>query len=100
MFDPRTAEHNGRIVKTMGDGVLAEFASAVDAIVKLRHPLGERDDSSAWITRYYLNPLVPWIWVGALVIIAGGFVSLSDRRHRVGAPARRLTPASAAQAVP
>ena len=25
VFDPRIAEHNGRIVKTMGDGVLVEF---------------------------------------------------------------------------
>jgi adenylate cyclase len=32
LFDPRIAEHHGRIVKTTGDGVLAEFASAVDAM--------------------------------------------------------------------
>ena len=31
VFDPRIAEHNGRIVMTTGDGVLVEFASAVDA---------------------------------------------------------------------
>jgi len=32
LIDPRIAEHHGRIVKTMGDGVLAEFASIVDAV--------------------------------------------------------------------
>ena len=31
-FAPRVSAHGGRIVKTIGDGVLAEFASAVDAV--------------------------------------------------------------------
>jgi adenylate cyclase len=31
LVDPAISEHRGRIVKTTGDGVLAEFASAVDA---------------------------------------------------------------------
>src|SRR5690348_8892833 len=31
LIDPKIAEHHGRIVKTTGDGVLAEFASVVDA---------------------------------------------------------------------
>src|SRR5260221_2883311 len=29
---PKIAEHRGRIVKTIGDGLLAEFASVVDAV--------------------------------------------------------------------
>lgn len=32
LIDPKIAEHHGRIVKTTGDGVLVEFASAVDAV--------------------------------------------------------------------
>src|SRR5258705_9798075 len=31
LIDPKITEHRGRIVKTTGDGILVEFASAVDA---------------------------------------------------------------------
>ena len=32
LIDPKIAEHRGRIVKLMGDGMLVEFASVVDAV--------------------------------------------------------------------
>src|SRR6204780_3647745 len=32
LVDPTIAAHRGRIVKTTGDGMLVEFASAVDAV--------------------------------------------------------------------
>ena len=32
LFDPKIAEHHGRIVKNTGDGALVEFASVVDAV--------------------------------------------------------------------
>src|SRR5947208_1694946 len=32
IIDPKIAHHNGRIVKTTGDGLLVEFASVVDAL--------------------------------------------------------------------
>jgi adenylate cyclase len=32
LIDPKITEHHGRIVKTTGDGMLAEFSSVVDAV--------------------------------------------------------------------
>src|SRR5580693_6557410 len=32
LLDPTIAEHRGRIVKTTGDGFLAEFGSVIDAL--------------------------------------------------------------------
>jgi cytochrome c-type biogenesis protein CcmF len=66
-------------------------------------PQGERTppflsapDDGAWTVRAYVNPLAPWIWIGAIIMAFGGLISLSDRRHRVGAPARRRVAAPAA----
>ncbi len=50
--------------------------------------LGDERDGGA-VIRLHDNPLAPWIWLGALVMAVGGFLSLADRRLRVGAPARR-----------
>ena len=36
--------------------------------------------------RLYYKPLVLLIWLGAVVMVLGGALSLSDRRLRVGAP--------------
>ncbi|MEX1204001.1 MAG: cytochrome c-type biogenesis CcmF C-terminal domain-containing protein, partial [Dongiaceae bacterium] len=59
--------------------------------------VGDPDGTGGWVTRLYHNPLVPWLWIGTIVIALGGGLSLSDRRHRVGAPARkrRAVPAGA-----
>ena len=46
LFDPKIAEHHGRIVKVMGDGVLVEFASVVDAVrcaVDIQRGMAERN---------------------------------------------------------
>ena len=50
--------------------------------------LGEGDADKGWTIRLYDNPLAPWIWLGAALCALGGFVSLSDRRLRIGAPKR------------
>src|SRR5215471_20274390 len=46
LLDPKISEHHGRIVKTTGDGVLAEFASVVDAVRcagEIQRTMAERD---------------------------------------------------------
>ena len=32
LFEPKLAEHHGRLIKTTGDGLIAEFHSVVDAV--------------------------------------------------------------------
>ena len=61
--------------------------------------LGDRADQGAWSTRVYYNPLVPWMWAGAIVMTLGGLISLTDRRLRVGAPRRatRAVPVAAGE---
>ncbi len=49
--------------------------------------LGERQ-ASGWVVRSYFHPLASMIWLGALGMALGGFVSLSDRRFRLGARAK------------
>ncbi len=51
--------------------------------------LGDPHAGGGWSVRIYHNPMVPWLWAGAVIMTIGGAVSLSDRRYRVGAPARR-----------
>ncbi len=46
LVDPKIAEHQGRIVKTTGDGMLVEFPSVVDAVrcaVEAQQAMPERD---------------------------------------------------------
>jgi len=39
--------------------------------------LGEGNLNEGWVVRIYYNPLVVWIWIGALVIFLGGLVSIN-----------------------
>ncbi len=55
--------------------------------------LGDPDGKGGWVLRAYYNPLVPWVWFGALLAALGGLVSLSDRRARMRLPAARTAPA-------
>ncbi|MEZ5900712.1 MAG: heme lyase CcmF/NrfE family subunit [Hyphomicrobiaceae bacterium] len=45
-------------------------------------------EGGGYAVRLYFNPLVRFIWIGALIMFLGGAASLSDRRLRIGAPIR------------
>ena len=55
--------------------------------------LGDAQKDGGYTVRLYFNPLVRLIWLGAIVMVLGGMLSLSDRRLRVGAP-RRARPSA------
>ena len=58
--------------------------------------IGDLQANGGWAVRTYIKPLTNWIWIGCGLMALGGFLSLSDRRFRVAAPARK----TAKKAVP
>ncbi|MBB3397217.1 MULTISPECIES: heme lyase CcmF/NrfE family subunit [unclassified Rhizobium] len=55
--------------------------------------LGDATNDGGMVVRIWWKPFILCIWGGAVIMAIGGFVSLSDRRLRVGAPSRRAKPA-------
>ncbi len=89
--------HDGRVIAVMSPGrrsyplqrtTTTETAIRTNLFRDLYAVLGEERDGKA-VLRLHVNYLAPWIWLGALVMAAGGGLSLADRRLRIGAPLRR-----------
>ena len=59
--------------------------------------LGDPQDGGGWALRTYVKPFASCLWLGVLIMALGGVASLSDRRYRMAAGARR---AAAPQATP
>jgi cytochrome c-type biogenesis protein CcmF len=51
--------------------------------------LGDRQTSGGWAVRSYIEPFANWLWAGCLLMAFGGVISLTDRRYRVAAGARK-----------
>jgi adenylate cyclase len=90
LIDPTIATHSGRIVKLMGDGMLVEFGSAVDAVacaIEIQKHVGEHDVGGA-----EANPILfrVGINVGDIIIegddIFGDGVNIAARVEGVAAP--------------
>ena len=63
-----------------------EAALLTRGVSQLYLSLGDTNDDGSIAVRLYHKPMVLLIWLGAVVMMLGGGLSLSDRRLRVGAP--------------
>ena len=51
--------------------------------------IGDPQENGGWAVRSYIEPFANWLWGGCLLMALGGVLSLTDRRYRVAAGARR-----------
>lgn len=51
--------------------------------------IGDPQKDGGYAVRTYIKPFADWIWAGAIIMALGGLLSLSDRRYRVAAGARK-----------
>ncbi|NBE08835.1 heme lyase CcmF/NrfE family subunit [Paragemmobacter ruber] len=51
--------------------------------------IGDPQENGGWAVRSYIEPFANWLWGGCMLMALGGLLSLSDRRYRVAAGARR-----------
>jgi len=90
-----TEMHPEKRFYAVENGAATDVAIRTNLIADLYAVVGDPDGKGGYTLRLYHNPLVPWIWLGAAAMAFGGLVSLTDRRHRVGAPSRRRREAMA-----
>ncbi|MDW8399065.1 MAG: heme lyase CcmF/NrfE family subunit [Acetobacteraceae bacterium] len=81
----------------IGRQTTTEAAIRTNLLRDLYAVMGEEEGGRA-VIRVHYKPLAPLIWIGAIVMALGGFLSLSDRRLRVAGGARRRAAAAGAPA--
>ncbi len=93
-----TVEMNGRQITTLHpekrDYPVARMPTTEAAIDyrilrDLYVVIGDQQADGGWVMRTYIKPLANWIWGGCILMSLGGLLSLSDRRFRVAAGARK-----------
>ncbi|WP_313615271.1 heme lyase CcmF/NrfE family subunit [Agrobacterium sp.] len=109
---PNFTEDRGHFNIMKGGVMVADVWSSKRLYTARRMPTTEAGISTFWLSQLYVSlgdptedggivvrvwwkPFILCIWGGTLFMMAGGFISLSDRRLRVGAPTRKAKPAKA-----
>jgi len=80
VMEPSKRNFSARATSTNEAALMARGAG------QLYLSLGDANSDGSIAVRLYYKPLVMFIWLGALIMMLGGALSLSDRRLRVGAP--------------
>jgi len=102
-----TVSRNGAFVETLypekrvyNAGGMPMTNAAIDSgpLGDLYVSMGEPVDNGAWIIRVYSKPFITWVWFGFIMMAAGGFLALSDRRYRTAVERGTALPRGAAAA--
>jgi len=80
MMEPSKRSFASRNTTTTEAALMSRGAS------QLYLSLGDTNPDGSIAIRIYHKPMVLLIWLGAVVMMLGGALSLSDRRLRIGAP--------------
>jgi cytochrome c-type biogenesis protein CcmF len=89
VMHPENRQYPVRSMPTTEAAIHSLFTGDLYAVIG--DPAG---NDGGYVTRFYWNPLVAWMWAGATLMVLATIVSLSDRRYRIGAAQRRKSPAA------
>jgi cytochrome c-type biogenesis protein CcmF len=81
-----TLEPSKRSFPSRNSGTTESALMTTRGVGQIYLSLGEPNPDGSIAVRLYHKPLVLLIWLGAVVMVFGGGLSLSDRRLRIGAP--------------
>jgi len=79
----RTTLRTEKRLYTVTNMPMTEAGISPALIHDLYASLGEPLENGAWSVRIYHKPMVEWIWLGCLMMGAGGVLALLDKRYRI-----------------
>jgi cytochrome c-type biogenesis protein CcmF len=92
--DVITTLHPEKRVYRVQQNPMTEAGVSSNVVRDLYISMGEALPDGSWVVRVQVKPFIAWIWIGCLVMMAGGILAATDRRYRAAKTAR--VPAAAA----